>query len=92
MSRCVLLLAAVLALGGCTRVEEPLETATRFVARMSCSCVFVSGRTLDACLADLPAQAQWMDVALDGAGIRASVLWIEGRAGFEEGRGCRLQD
>lgn len=79
-------------LSGCARVEEPVETAARFVARMSCSCVFVSGRPLDACLADLPPEAQWLDVSLDARAVRASLLWVEGRAGFEEGRGCRLQD
>ncbi|MFM7273111.1 MAG: hypothetical protein ACKO4A_04540 [Gammaproteobacteria bacterium] len=90
--RRVLCLPLLFALAGCARVEEPVETAARFVARMSCSCVFVSGRDLPACLADLPPEAQWLDVELGQNAVRASVLWVQGVADFEEGRGCRLQD
>lgn len=87
-------LLALLAVAGCDRVEQPVSTATRFAARMSCSCVFVSGRELAACVADLPAEAGWLDFELDPATrtVAASALWITGVAEFSEGRGCRLRD
>jgi hypothetical protein len=87
-------LALTLPLLGCDRIEQPLSTATRFAARMSCSCVFVTGRDLQACVADLPAEAEWLDIAVDPATrtVAASALWMSGVAEFSEGRGCRLRD
>jgi hypothetical protein len=81
-------------LAGCDAVEQPVANATRFVARMSCSCVFVSGRDLQACIADLPDEAGWLAVDVDHAAhsVTAGALWIEGVAEFSEGRGCRLRD
>jgi hypothetical protein len=91
----VLLLAALaVTLGGCERIEQPVSTATRFAARMSCSCVFVSGRELPACIADLPSQATWLEFEVDPVArtVAASALWITGIAQFSEGRGCSLRD
>ena len=87
-------LALCLLLGGCERVEQPVSNALRFVARMSCSCVFVSGRALPACLADLPAETRWLDVNVDPVSqkVSASALWLKGEARYQEGRGCQLQD
>ena len=85
----------VLALGtGCSRAEQPVTNAARFVARMSCSCVFVTGRELQACRADLPSEARWLSVDVDTVAhrVRASVLWLQGEARYAEGRGCQLQD
>jgi hypothetical protein len=81
-------------LAGCSRVEPPVTNAARFVARMSCSCVFVTGRELQACLADLPPEARWLSVDVDAVAhrVRASALWLQGEARFQEGRGCQLQD
>lgn len=81
-------------LAGCSRVEQPVTNAARFVARMSCSCVFVTGRDLNACLADLPPEATWLRVQVDDTArrVRANALWLQGEARFEEGRGCQLQD
>lgn len=92
--RAVRLCLVMLLLAGCSRVEQPATNAARFVARMSCSCVFVTGRELPACLADLPPEAAWLRVQLDPAThrVRASALWLQGEARFEEGRGCQLQD
>ena len=83
-----------LLLGGCDAVEEPALNAVRFVARMSCSCVFVSGRDPRSCVADLPEQAGWvpLEVDRDARSVRAGALWIEGVAEFREGRGCTLRD
>lgn len=87
-------LVLTLPLLGCDRIEQPLSTATRFAARMSCSCVFVTGRDLQACAADLPREAEWLDIAVDPAtrSVTASVLGVSGVAEFSEGRGCRLRD
>ena len=92
--RAVVLGLSVILLAGCSRVEQPVTNAARFVARMSCSCVFVTGRDLPACLADLPPEATWLRVQVDEATrrVRASALWLQGEARFEEGRGCQLQD
>ncbi len=92
--RAVVLGLSVILLAGCSRVEQPVTNAARFVARMSCSCVFVTGRDLPACLADLPPEATWLHVQVDEAArrVRANALWLQGEARFEEGRGCQLQD
>ena len=90
-----LLCAALLTLlAGCD-AEPALQNATRFVARMSCSCVFVSGRELPDCIDDLPGEsASLLRVAIDQPArrITARALWIEGSAAFEEGKGCTLLD
>lgn len=80
-------------LGACD-AERSLENATRFAARVTCSCVFVSERDLSACVADLPEDAARLDLSVDQPGRRvlASVLWVEAEARFDEGRGCKLQD
>lgn len=92
--RFVSMVLAVALLTGCSRVEQPVTNAARFVARMSCSCVFVTGRELQACLADLPPEARWLSVDVDAVAhsVRASALWLQGEARFQEGRGCQLQD
>jgi hypothetical protein len=92
--RAITLVIALALLTGCSRVEQPVTNATRFVARMSCSCVFVTGRELQACLADLPPEAGWLSVDVDAVAqsVRASALWLQGEARFQEGRGCQLQD
>jgi hypothetical protein len=92
--RAITLVIALALLTGCSRVEQPVTNAVRFVARMSCSCVFVTGRELQACLADLPPEAGWLSVDVDAVAqsVRASALWLQGEARFQEGRGCQLQD
>ncbi|MBK7171098.1 MAG: hypothetical protein IPH83_18320 [Gammaproteobacteria bacterium] len=82
-----------LVVSGCD-ASRALDNATRYAARMSCSCVFVTGRDLQACLADLPPQAQWLDIEADRAvqRVTARVLWATGSAHYTEGRGCRLED
>jgi hypothetical protein len=92
--RAITLVIALALLTGCSRVEQPVTNAVRFVARMSCSCVFVTGRDLPACLADLPPEATWLRVQVDEAArrVRANALWLQGEARFEEGRGCQLEN
>lgn len=92
--RALRLLPLLAVLAGCDGVERPAENATRFVARMSCSCVFVSGRDLQSCITDLPDAAEWLpvDVDLDARTVTAGALWVKGVAEFDEGRGCKLRD
>lgn len=93
-ARTPFLLPFVLLLAGCDALEQPAVNATRFVARMSCSCVFVSGRELQSCIADLPDEAAWLPVELDreAGTVTAGALWLKGVAQYSEGRGCRLRD
>lgn len=67
--------------------------ATGYAAKQMCSCLHVSGRTLDSCLADYPEDAREnISVAVDGDDVRASVLFgaITSEATFEDGYGCRI--
>ena len=67
--------------------------ATGYAAKMTCSCLHVSGRTLDSCLADFPAEARNnITIAEDGDTVRASVLFgaISSEAKYEEEFGCSI--
>ncbi|MGD9979393.1 MAG: hypothetical protein AB7H66_00660 [Hyphomonadaceae bacterium] len=69
--------------------------ATGYAAKQTCSCVHVSGRTLDSCLADFPPEARGnIDVTQDGDIVRASVLFgaIRAESVYEEEYGCRIAD
>ena len=93
-ARAVPAAALSLLLAGCDAVDEPLLNATGYVAHMSCSCVFNTGRSLDACLDDLPREARWLDLELDREArtVTANAFWIDTVAVYGEGRGCRLRD
>lgn len=69
--------------------------ATGYAAKQTCSCLHVSGRTLDSCLADFPPEARGnIDVTQDGDTVRASVLFgaISAAAVYEGEYGCRIED
>lgn len=71
------------------------KIAVGYAAKQTCSCRHVSGRTLDSCLADYPADARGQIVVAEtGDKVRASVLFgvIHAEAQYEEGYGCRLLD
>jgi len=69
--------------------------ATGYAAKQTCSCMHVTGQTLESCLADLPNGAgdQISNVA-EGDEVRASVLFgaFSARAGFDPKYGCQLLD
>ncbi|MBK6288580.1 MAG: hypothetical protein IPJ33_21785 [Gammaproteobacteria bacterium] len=92
-ARVLALLMVGFVVTGCD-ASRSLDNATRYAARMSCSCVYVSGRDLPDCLADLPPQAEWLAIDVDRAAhaVTAQALWASGRAHYTEGRGCRLED
>ncbi|PZO55251.1 MAG: hypothetical protein DCF16_03530 [Alphaproteobacteria bacterium] len=71
------------------------KLATGYAAKQTCSCLHVSGRTLDSCLAEFPDDARAMlSITEDANTVRASVLFgaISAEAVYEEEYGCSLAD
>jgi hypothetical protein len=69
--------------------------ATGYAAKQTCSCLHVSGRPLESCLAEFPEEARNnITITQDGDTVRASVLFgaINSEAIFEEEYGCRIVD
>jgi hypothetical protein len=69
--------------------------ATGYAAKQTCSCLYVSGRTLESCMTDFPPDARGnVEVTQNGNGVRASVLFgaIRAEARYEEAYGCALLD
>ncbi len=69
--------------------------ATGYAAKQTCSCLNVSGRTLDSCVADFPEESRGLiSVKQEGQNVRASVLFgaIGAEATYEEGYGCEIGD
>jgi hypothetical protein len=69
--------------------------ATGYAAKQTCSCLHVSGRTIDSCMADFPLDARGnITVTSDGDTVTASVLFgaIKAEATYEEEYGCRIVD
>jgi hypothetical protein len=67
--------------------------ATGYAAKQLCSCLHVSGRTLEACVADYPEDARRnITVAAEGHTVEASVLFgaIQSQAAFDGEYGCRI--
>lgn len=67
--------------------------ATGYAAKQTCSCLHVSERTLDACMADFPEDAREnITISQDGNTVHASVLFgaISAEAIYEEEYGCRI--
>jgi hypothetical protein len=71
------------------------QIATGYAAKTTCSCRHVSGRTLESCVADFPADARGnIAVTEEGDRIRTSVLFgaISAEAIYEDGFGCRIEN
>lgn len=71
-----------------------LAVAANAVAKMTCSCVFVSGRELSECVKESPPgfdiATPWVDEELPG--VSSSIYWVvRGTARYREGLGCRLE-
>lgn len=93
------LAAAVLAIGAGAWASRGQiaygKLATGFAAKQTCSCLHISGRTLESCLADFPADARnAVTVTPNGNTVRASVLFgaISAEAVYEDEFGCRIVD
>lgn len=69
--------------------------ATGYAAKQTCSCLSVSGRTLESCLDDFPEDARGnIHVQAESDVVTASVLFgaVSASASYEEGFGCRILD
>jgi hypothetical protein len=67
--------------------------ATGYAAKQMCSCLHVSGRTMESCLADYPDDARRnITVTTEGDNVEASVLFgaIRSEATFDGEYGCRI--
>ena len=86
----------VLIAGGAYAAREPYtyaRVATAYAAKQTCSCLHVSGRTMDSCMAEFPQDARGQfSVSSTGNTVHASVLFntISADATYEEAYGCRL--
>lgn len=64
---------------------------TTYVAKQTCSCLFVAGRPLDSCSTDFDPEAlRSLDVVSGNSAVTVSALGgvISARAEFENGFGC----
>jgi hypothetical protein len=71
------------------------QMATAFAAKQTCSCRHISGRAMDSCVQDFPADARsQINVSETGDRVRASVLLgaIHAEAHFDGDYGCVLTD
>lgn len=71
------------------------QLATGYAAKQTCSCLHVSGRTLESCMADFPADARRMlAIEQEERIVRASVAFgvISAEAVYEEEYGCSFID
>ena len=69
--------------------------ATAYAAKQTCSCLFVSGRPLESCVADFPPDARdAISVELEGERVRASVLFgaVSAEAEADGEFGCVVRD
>jgi hypothetical protein len=69
------------------------DMAVNYAAKQTCSCRMVTGRSMDSCLLDYPADARGqLTVTEDGNTFRASALFgaFKAEAVYEDGFGCRL--
>lgn len=91
----VVAVIAVVALIGWSQRDQfaYAHMATGYAAKTTCSCRHVSGRPLEACVADFPEEARSnIEVREEGEVVRASVLFgaFSAEARYEEGYGCQL--
>jgi hypothetical protein len=76
------------------RVSNLLEIGAGYTAQQTCACVFISGRTLASCVADLDPLAQrLLSVRLGEEEVTARAFGM-GRAvaRYEAGFGCSLRN
>ena len=85
----VLIVAGALYAGRDTWASAKIGTV--YVAKQTCSCLFVAERTMDSCRTDYdPAAIEPLTVAATDKGVKVSALagLVSARAEFEPGFGC----
>jgi hypothetical protein len=85
---------AVLALGGFfyARLRAAASVGAGYVAKELCSCIFVGGRSFEACRPDVPESMDRVQAEPLPDGVRAFVTGLASRvARFEPGFGCTLR-
>lgn len=94
LSALVVLIAAAAAGAWASRDQIAYaHIATGYAAKQLCSCVHVSGRTMESCLADYTEEARRnITIQSEGHTISASVLFgaIRSEATFDGEYGCRI--
>jgi hypothetical protein len=76
------------------RVADQAGVAAAAMAKVVCSCVFIDGRTLDACRADDPPGFEQVAVEIDEqakAAVGRLLGVITRRATYSETYGCTLE-
>jgi len=89
------IVAVVLVAGGlyAWRVADQAGVAAAAITKVVCSCVFVDGRTLEACRAEDPPGFETIPVAIDMNAKTATATLLRvvtRRAGYNETYGCTL--
>jgi len=67
------------------------RVGTVYVAKQTCSCLFVAGRPLDSCYSDFDAEAvRPLDISVTKHSVTVSALagLISARAQYDQGYGC----
>jgi hypothetical protein len=91
------LIVAALAIGAAAwGLQGPLayaRIATGYTAKQTCSCLHVSGRPMESCVTDYPADAiRNVSIAAEGDRVRVAALFgaFKAEAVYEDGFGCRI--
>ena len=69
------------------------DIAVGYAAKQTCSCLYVSGRTVASCLGDFPEDARsQLTIEPQGDGVTASAVMgaFTAQAVHEDGLGCRV--
>lgn len=87
--------AALLALAWTQLAPWP-QTGATYLAKQTCSCLFLTGRSEKSCRSDAAAFERRFRLAIDRSGlpktatVTAKMTVFRGEAVYEEGYGCRI--
>lgn len=87
----VLVALIVVGVWGSRDTFATARVGTVYVAKQTCSCLFVAGRPLDSCYTDFDAEAvRPLDVSVSPDSVTVSALGglISARARYDVGYGC----
>jgi hypothetical protein len=75
-------------------LSDLMRIGAGYTAQQICSCLLVSGRSLESCKTDLdPLARRLISVEVGTDGVKASAFGLtSARARFEKGYGCSLTD